>query len=165
MLRRLHDDITDRIKPAPPRPPRDLTKIPHTQNRRLLPVIFPQLRKYHRANRHIDPHAQRVRPADQFKQPLLRELLHQNPILRQQPRVMHAHAMPQPTLHFLAIRTREPHALQRRRDGRLLLLRAHIQAHQTLRRLRRRALREMHQINRRTLVLQQRRQPLDERRL
>ncbi len=165
VFRRLHHDVTHRIEAAPARAPGHLTKVAHAEDRRLFPVVFPELRKHHRANRHVDADAERVRATDQFEQPVLRELLHEDAILRQQSRVVHADAVAQPTLHFFAIRAREPHAFQHLRDGGLFFLRAHVEAHQTLRRLRRRALREMHEVDRRAFVLQRRRKPLRQRRL
>jgi ribosomal protein S7 len=50
-------------------------KIPRAQEARLLPVELSQPREQHRADRHVHPHAQRVRAASDLEQVLLRELL------------------------------------------------------------------------------------------
>ena len=128
---------------------RDLVKIARTQYPRLLPVVFAELREEHRADRHIDSHAQRVRAADHLQQPALRELLGEHAIFRQQPRVMQPDPVPEELLDFRPVRTRKAEPRERLRDGRLLLARAHIDAREILRALRRLELREMHHIHRR----------------
>ena len=64
--------------------------------RGLLAVELAQLREQHRADRDVDADAQRVGAADHLEQALLRELLDQQPVLRQQPGVVQADAVPQP---------------------------------------------------------------------
>ena len=161
----LGDHIAPVVKTLSPGAARDLAEIAHAEHRRLLPVVFPELREHHRADRHVDADAERVRAADELEPALLRELLDEDAVFRQQPRVVHADAVPQPALHLLAVRTGETHALQLLLQCRLLLLRADAEAHQTLRGLRRRALREMHEVDRRTLLLQQRGHALGQGRL
>ena len=149
MLRRLHHHPAAVIESLPPRAPRDLVKVARTQYPRLLPVVFAELREEHRADRHIDSHAQRVRAADHLQQPALRELLGEHAIFRQQPRVMQPDPVPEELLDFRPVRTRKAEPRERLRDGRLLLARAHIDAREILRALRRLELREMHHIHRR----------------
>jgi hypothetical protein len=76
----------------------DLVKIPRAQDGGLLAVELAQPREEHGADGHVDAHAERVRAANDLEQPLLRELLDQHAVLRQQAGMMQADAVPS---HFL----------------------------------------------------------------
>ena len=148
MLRRLRHHIADVIEATTPRAARDLMKIARRERRHLLPAVLAQAGEQDRANGHIHPHAQRVRAADDLQQTALRKLLHQHPILRQQARVVNAHAMAEVLLHLLAIRAGELRSHHRFLDRRLLRSRAEVQTHEVLRSLRRFILREVNEIHR-----------------
>ena len=162
---RLHDHEAGVVVALAPGAPGHLPEIAHAQDRRLLPVVLEKLGKHHRADRHVDADAQRVSATDQLEQPALRQRLHQQPVLGQQPRVVHADAVPQPALHLAPVRTVELHPLQLRRQRRLFLLRAEVETHPVLRALGGRTLREINQVDRRAFQRQELPHPLQERRL
>jgi len=86
MFRRLRDDPALVVKTFPSGTPANLVKIPRAQNAALLAVKFAQPREQHRANRHVDANAERVRAADDLEQTLLRELLDELPLFLVEPR-------------------------------------------------------------------------------
>ncbi len=93
MRRRLRDHAARDVEAFAAGASSDLLEVAHREHGRLLPVVFAQLREEHRADRDVHPDAERVGAADDLEQPLLSELLHQQAILRQHPRVMDAHAV------------------------------------------------------------------------
>ena len=100
VLRRLRHHPAAVVESLAPGAPADLVKIPRAQDAGLLPVELAQPREQHGADRHVDAHAQRVRAADDLEQALLRELLDQHAILRQQPGVMQSDAVLEPLADF-----------------------------------------------------------------
>ena len=147
MRRGLRDHPADVVEPFAPRAAADLVKVARAQDAGLLPAEFAKLRQEHGADRHVDPHAERVRAADHFEQAALRELLHEHAVFRQQPGVVQPDPVPQPFLDLRPVWTRELEPLQRVRDPLLFLPRADIRAHEILRALRRVGLREMDDID------------------
>ena len=59
----------------------------------------------------VDAHAQRVRPADDLKPALLRELLDEDAVFREQARVMDADGVLEPLAHSRPVGAAEPEAL------------------------------------------------------
>ena len=149
MLRRLRDHPADVVETLAPGASADLMEIACGENAGLLPVELAQPGKEHGADGHVDADAQRVRATDDFQQSLLRELLDEDAILRQQPRVMQADAMPQPFLDLSAVWAGEFEAFDRAGDGGLFLARADVDAREILRALRRFKLSEMDDVHRR----------------
>ena len=78
--------------------------------RRLLAVELAQPREQDRADRHVDADAERVRAADHLQQARLRQLLDQHAVLREQPGVVQADAVPQPLADVGAVRAGEREA-------------------------------------------------------
>ena len=149
VLRRLRHHPAAVVKTFAPGPAADLVKIPRAQDAGLLAVELAQPREQHGADRHVDADAERVRAADDLEQSLLRELLDEHAIFRQQAGVMQPDAVPQPFLDFRAVRAGELEAFQRVGDRGFFLARADVDAGEILRALRRFQLREMHDIHRR----------------
>ena len=149
MLRRLRHHPAAIIEALAPGAPADLMKIARAQDAGLLSVIFAQPREQHGANRHVDADAERVRAADDFEQTLLRELLDQHAILRQQPGVMQPDAVPQPLLDVRPVGAAELESFERVGDRGFFLARANVDAREILRALRRLQLREVDDIHRR----------------
>ena len=89
-------------------------KIPRAQDAGLLPVELAQPREQHRPDGHVHAHSQRVRAANDLEQALLRELLNEHAILRQQPRVVNPDPMLQPLADFQSVGTGELEARSRR---------------------------------------------------
>ncbi len=98
VLGRLRHHPAAVVKPLAARAAGDLVKIARAQDAGLLAVEFAQLGEEHGADGDVDADAQRVRAADDFEQPLLRQLLDQDAVFGQQPGVMQPDAVPQPFL-------------------------------------------------------------------
>ena len=94
----LCDDPAAIVESLSARASAHLVKVARSEDAGLLPIVFAELREKHGANRHIDPHSQRVGPADHLEQPALGELLDEHPVLRQQSGVMQTDAVPEPFL-------------------------------------------------------------------
>src|SRR5258706_205989 len=152
MLRRLRHHPADVVETLAPGTSGDLMKVPRAQDARLLPVELAELGEEHRADRHVDTDAERVRAADDFEQSLLRKLLDEDAILRQQPRVMQSDAVAQPFLDVGSVGTAELESFERAANRRLLLARADVDARKILRALRRFELREVDDIHRRLAI-------------
>ena len=73
-------------------------EVPRAVDGGFLPVVFAQPREQHGADRHVDADAQRVRPADDLEQSALRQLLDEDAVFRQQPGMVQADAVPQPSV-------------------------------------------------------------------
>ena len=106
-----------------------------------------------RANGHVDADAQGIGAADDLQEPALRELLHQEPVPRQEPRVVDPDAVTDETLQFTAERAPEALPDERVRDELLLGLGAIVHAEEILRRLCGAPLCEAHDVDRRALLL------------
>src|SRR6266511_1258687 len=76
-----------------PGAPGDLVELAGFEQPGLHTVVLGQSGEQHRADRHVDPDAEGVGPADHLEQPGLGERLHQPAVLRQHPGVVHADAM------------------------------------------------------------------------
>ncbi len=123
VLRGLRHDIAEVVEALPPGAAGDLVEVARGEDRGLLPVELAQTRKEHRADRHVDADAERVGAADDLEQPLLRELLGEHAVLRQQARVVQADPLLQPLADVGAVRAREAEARDLGGDGVLLLAR------------------------------------------
>ena len=123
--------------------------------RGLLAVELAQPREQHRADRHVDADAERVGAADDLQQARLRELLDQHAVLRQQPGVVQADAVPQPLADVGAVRAAEREAGDARGDLGLLLPGADLEAGEILRAARRVRLREVDDVDRRLALVDQ----------
>ena len=134
------------------RPAGDLVEVARREHRRLLPVELAQPREEHGADRHVDADPERVGAADDLEQPLLRELLDEHAVLRQQPRVVQADALLQPLAHVRPVRAREAEAGDLGRDRVLFLARAQVEAREVLRAVGRVLLREVDDVDRRLLL-------------
>ncbi len=152
MLGGLHDDVADRVVAGPPG---DLVELPRRQQPHPAPVVLRQGGEHHRADRHIDPHPQGVRAADDLQQPRLGELLHQPAVLWQHPGVMHPDAVADQPGQHLAEPGGEPEVPDRPRDRVLLRPGRHVHAHQRLRPFQRLRLGEVHDVDGGLVGLQQ----------
>ena len=83
VLGRLRDDVALVVEALSPGAPRDLLEVAHAEDRGLLAVVLAQAREEHGADRDVHADAERVGPAHDREQPLLRELLDEQPVLRQ----------------------------------------------------------------------------------
>ena len=146
----------------PARPP-DLVEIARAQDPGFLPVKLAEPGEEHGADGHVDADAQGVGAADHFEQAFLSQLLDQYAVLGQQPGVVQADAVFEPFPDFRSVRTGELEPFERRADGVLLFARAHVDAGEILRALRRFELGEMHDINRAFAFSRQAFQRLGER--
>ena len=90
MLGRLDDDVPGGVEAGPARAAGDLEELPGPQDPLPVPVVLRQPGEQHRADRHVDADAEGVGAADDRQQPVLGELLHQPPVARQHPGVVHA---------------------------------------------------------------------------
>src|SRR5690606_10904668 len=124
-----------------------------------------ELGEEHRAERNVDADAEGVGPADDLEQALLRELLDEQPVLRQQPGMVDADAMADPPAEILAEGAVEAKALELVLDRLLLVLGQKVDARQRLRVLGGRALREVDDVDRRPALLDQLLDGLVDRRL
>ena len=142
------------VEAAPARPPCDLVELANAQAAHPAAVELRERGEHHGVDGHVDAHAERVRAADDGQKPLLGKLLHEQPVARQHPCVMHAHPALQKPLERLAERRGEAGAAQRLLHLVALLFRGHSVARERLRRGQRRVLREMHEVQRRLSLAQ-----------
>ncbi len=98
----LGHDVSLGVVTPTARPTRHLGKLACGQDAGLGTVVFVQLCEDHRSDWDVDADAQGVGTADQAQPPLLGQAFNQQPVSRQQPCVMHAHAVRQETLQVLA---------------------------------------------------------------
>ena len=143
MLRRLDDDEAAVVEALAPGAPGDLVEVAGAQVGGLLTVELAQAREQDRANRDVDARAERVRPADHSQQSRLRQLLDEHAVLREQPRVVEADAVPEPLADVGAVRAAEREAGETGGDLGLLLPGADLEAGEVLRAARRVRLREV----------------------
>ncbi len=148
VLGSLHRDEALVVEPPAPRAARDLLKFAHAQDGRLLAVVLAEAREEHRPDRDVHADAERVCPADDREQALLRELLDEKAVLGQEAGVVQADAVGQKALHLLAVRRIEAHPGELPQDDALPVLAHEVDAHQGLRRLGRRALGEVDDVHR-----------------
>ena len=112
VLGRLRDDGAAIVEALASGASGDLVEVAHAQDRGLLAVVLAELREEHRANRNVDAHAQRVGAADDLEQALLRQLLDEQAILRQEPGVVQSDAVANEALKLLRIGRIELHVDQ-----------------------------------------------------
>ena len=149
---------TDRVEAGAARAARDLVELARAHVTHAAPVVLDERRHQHRADRHVDAHAQGVRAAHDRQQARLREALDEAAVARQHARVVHADALREQRLQGLPEALRKRHARQLRGD-RLLLLGRNQRG--TIKRLRGRhgvALGEVHDVDGPAALAQQ---PLD----
>ena len=120
MLGRQDAHETDRVEAGAAGAARDLVELARAHVTHASPVVLHERRHQHRADRHVDAHAQGVRAAHDRQQARLREALDEATVARQHARVMHANALSQQRLEGLPEALRKRHARQLRGD-RLLL--------------------------------------------
>ena len=150
------DDVLGRLGHHPaavvealaPGAPADLVEIARAQDAGLLAVELAEPREQHGADRHVDADAERVGAADDLEQALLRQLLDQHAVLRQQAGVVEADAVLEPLPDVRAVGAGELEAFERAADGVLLLARADVDAGEILRALGGLELREVDDIDR-----------------
>src|SRR5262245_18512629 len=135
MLRRLRHRPAAGVEALAAGASGDLVEVARAQDGRLLSVELAELAEEHRADGHVDAYAQGVGAAEEFEQSLLGELLDEHTILRQQTGMMQTDAVSQPLADFWSVRTAESEALQRAREGGLLVAGADIDAGEVLRAL------------------------------
>ena len=148
-------DETDRVEAGAARAPRDLVELARAHVAHAPPVVLHERRHQHRADRHVDAHAESVRAAHDRQQARLREALDEAPVARQHARVVHADALREQRLEGLPETLRKRHA--RQLGGNRLLLLGRNQR-RTIERLRGRhgvALGEMHDVDGPTALAQQ----------
>ena len=104
VFRCLCDNVTDIVETFAACAASYLVEVTGCQNGRLVATVLAELRKEHSADRNVHAHAERVRTANDFEQTLLCEFFAENTILRQEPCVMNADALLEPTLDIRTIR-------------------------------------------------------------
>ena len=152
----LHDHEPGRVVPGATGAPRDLVELARAQLPHLLAVELAERRQQHRANRHVDADAERVGTADDAQQSALREHLHEPPVLGQHAGVVHADAAAHEAAERRAESGREAKVADRGGDLVALLPRDDADARQRLSALHRGRLAEVHDVDRRLSVVEQR---------
>ena len=107
----------------------------------------------HGTNGDVDPNAERVGATDHLEQAALAQALDNAAVARQQAGVVQTDAVAEKAQQLLAVGAVQALVAQGDLDGFLLLLAAHIHAHQVLHFLGGRALGEVHQVDGRAVVL------------
>ena len=132
VLRRLRHHEADLVEALASGAAGDLVEVAGGEDRRLLAIELAEPREEHRADRHVDAHAERIRAADDLEEPALGELLDEDAVLGEQAGVVQADPLLQPFAYVGAVGAREAEALDRFRDGVLLLAGAEVQAREVL---------------------------------
>ncbi len=127
--------------------PRDLLEFPGRQQTNLLPVELRQFREDHGANGDVHSHSQRVGSADHPQSTLLRELLHQQSVLRKEAGVVKAHAVAEKAPHAFSVGSVEGRTRQEAREFAFLLPTEEFRTRQGLGELRTVSLGEAHDID------------------
>ena len=155
VLGRLDDDGACGVVAGPPGPPGDLVELAGVEQPGAGAVVLRQRREDDGPDRHVDADAESVGAADDLEQAGLGQLFHQPPVLGQHPGVVHADPVPDQSRQRRAERRREAEPADEVGDRGLLLLGAHVDAHQRLRPLQRRGLGEVDDVDRRLLRVEQ----------
>ena len=137
----------------PSSPTTDLLKITHRQQSHLLPIIFTESCKKNGTNGNIDPNPKGVRPANQSQITLLGHSLDKNSISGKHAGVMDADSMAKVFLQLLAVRARKTFLSDALGNTRLERLVCHLKAREALGVFRSLKLSEVHDVNRRTVLL------------
>src|SRR4029077_774630 len=128
----LRDDIPSLVETFASGPAANLLKLAHAQDGRLFAVVLAEAREQDGSNRDVYADAKRVGAADDGEQPLLREALDEQPILRQETRVVQTNSVRKKALHLFAERRIEPHAPELCADFLFLVFGDEVEAHQVL---------------------------------
>ena len=153
--RRLHPHVTGVVEALPSRTSGDLGELAIRQDPHARPVVLAQLGEQHRADRHVDADAERVGATDDLEQPVLGELLDEQPVLRQQAGVVDADAGGDEAPQVLADRRVEAEPVERLANGVLLGPAERIEGEVVLRRFGGLLLREVDEVDRRLAARQQ----------
>ena len=155
MVGRLDDHGAGGVVAGPPGPPGDLVELPGVEQPAAGAVVLRQRREHDGADRHVDAHPEGVGAADDLQQPGLGELFDQAAVLGQHPGVVHPDAVAHQPRQRRAECGGEPEPADQFGDRRLLLLAAHIDAHQGLGPLQGGLLGEVHDVDRGLFGLEQ----------
>ncbi|MBW8767213.1 MAG: hypothetical protein JF630_13630, partial [Geodermatophilales bacterium] len=155
VLRRLDDDGPRGVEAGAARPPGDLVELTGVEQPGAGAVVLGQRGEDDGADRHVDADPEGVGAADNLEQAGLGELLHQPSVLRQHPGVVDADPVPDQSGQRRPEGGGEPEPTDHLGDRGLLLLGAHVDAHQRLRPLEGRGLREVDDVDRRLSGVQQ----------
>ena len=109
----LRHHVAPVVEPLAPGPARDLVEVAGRQHHRLLAVELAELGEDHGADGDVDAHPQGVGAGHHLEQPLLRQLLGEQPVLGQQAGVVQPDAVAQEALQLLAVGRVEADALER----------------------------------------------------
>ena len=142
----LDDDMADVVVALAAGAARDLPEVAHGERGGLGAAVFPELGENDGAERDVDADAEGVGAADDLEQALLRELLDEDAIAREEAGVVDADAVAEPAFQFLAVGTGETRALEGGGEGGFFLLGADGEAGEVLRGLGGGALGEMDEI-------------------
>ena len=146
-------DVAVGVVPGAARPAGDLVELARIENARAVAVVLGQGGQQHGADGHVDADTERVRPADHREKPSLREPFDEPPVAWKHPGVVHADPRPHQA------RQRPPETLGKSelsdhlRDPVTLLPAHQAQPDQALRLFHGGSLREMHDIHRRAVRL------------
>ena len=104
VLGRLRDDAPLRVEALASGAAGDLLEVADREEPDLRAVELRELREEDGADRDVHADAERVGPADDVEEPLLRELLDEQPVLREEPGVVDADAEGEEAAELLAVR-------------------------------------------------------------
>ena len=152
---RLDDDGARGVVAGPAGPPGDLVELAGAEQPGAGAVVLRQRREDDGPDRHVDADAEGVGAADDLEQAGLRQLFHQPPVLGQHSGVVDADPVPDQSRQRRAEGRGEAEPTDQVGDRGLLLLGAHVDAHQRLRPLQRRGLGEVDDVDRRLLRVEQ----------
>ena len=165
VLGRLSDDAPAVVEPAAPGASRDLLELADGEEPHLRPVELRELREEDRPDRDVHADAQRVGAADDVEEPLLRELLDEEAVLRQEAGVVDPDPEREESPELLAVGGREAPLAHDLPDLLPLLLAPDLHARERLRQLRALPLREVHDVDGALLLREEVLDRLVERRL
>ena len=148
MFGRLGNHIANGIEAAAAGAAADLAEVPGAQNPGATAVVFAQPGEHHRADRHVDADAQCVGAANHLEQARPGQLFYQEPVFRQESRVVDADAVAQDLGQFAAVGAAEIGVVKGAGDGGLFLLAAIVGGQQVARGLGACVLGEVDQIDR-----------------
>ena len=147
VVRGLHHDRALGVVARTARATGDLVELAGLENALAGAVVLDQAGHQHRADGHVDAHAQRVGATDDLEQAGLRQSFDQAPVLRQHAGVVDADALAHQLRQDPAEGRREAEITDLFPDPLLLLRGQQFQAGQRLRALRGLALRKVHHVN------------------
>ena len=151
----LHDHRAGGVETAATGPTGDLLELPHRQHSDPTAVVLAELGEEHRANRDVDTHAERVGATDQLEQALLGELLNEQPVLGEEPGMVHPDAGEHEALEVLADGRVESEPTDGGFHRLLFVLGEHVEAGETLGPRARLLLGEVHDVDGLLAVVEQ----------